>query len=256
MELSTVARELYGLPLDQFTATRDARASEARKTGETQLAQSLKQLRKPSTGAWIANLLVREQPREIERLVKLGTTLRSAQNLDGARIRRATKEKAETVSKLLRQARSIAKRAGLPLSQSMEQELESTLDAAFSDPDSAQVLREGCLTTPLHYSGLGFGLHASVQGAAPRSRRTQRAENGPGSGAVKATHDLEQAQSDAKQAASEVERARRAVKTAESDLRRLRAALTVATRRAKKAEEKESTARKKLDRLRGQRGRP
>jgi hypothetical protein len=248
MELSTVANELYGLPLSEFTAARNARALEARRAGDGDLAEALKRLRKPSTGAAVANLLVREQPQEIERLIELGANLRGARNLDGARIRRATGEKADAVRKLLRQAKSIGKRAGLTLSPSVEQELETTLDAAFSDPDSAQSLREGCLTTTLHYSGLGFGADETIRGSAARSRGSSRAQDGPET--AKAKHHLEQARIEAKQAAFDVERAQLAVKTAEAELARLRAALTVAQRRATKADEKASNAQQNLDRRR------
>jgi biopolymer transport protein ExbB/TolQ len=248
MELSTVANELYGLPLSEFTAARNARALEARRAGDGDLAEALKRLRKPSTGAAVANLLVREQPQEIERLIELGANLRGARNLDGARIRRATGEKADAVRKLLRQAKSIGKRAGLTLSPSVEQELETTLDAAFSDPDSAQSLREGCLTTILHYSGLGFGADETIQGSAARSQGSGRAQGGPGT--AKAKQNLEQARIEAKQAASDVEKAQLAVKAAEAELHRLRAALTVAQRRTTRADEKASNAQKKLDLLR------
>ena len=247
MELSAVADELYGLPLNEFTATRDERAAEARKAGETELAKSLKQMRKPSTGAWIANLLVRAQPREVERLIKLGETLRSDPDLEGARIRRATKEKAEAVDKLLQHARSIAARAGLLLSQSVEQELEATLDAAFADSSSAESLREARLTTALHYSGLGFGSGATARGSTVQSQRPAGTKGGPQT--AKAKLELERAQSDAERAASEAERAQRAVTSAQADLDRLRAALTVATRKATRADEKASAAQKKLDKL-------
>jgi hypothetical protein len=248
MELSTVANELYGLPLSEFTAARNARASEARKAGEQELAEALKRLRKPSTGASVANLLVREHPQEIERLIELGAKLRGARNLDGARIRRATSEKADTVRTLLRQAKSIGKRAGLPLSPSIEQELETTLDAAFSDPDSAQSLRDGCLTTTLHYSGLGFAADDSLRGSTAQSRWSSRAQGGPET--AKAKHNLEQTRTEAKQAAADVEKAQQAVNAAEAELHRLRAALTVAQRRATRADEKASNVQKKLDRLR------
>lgn len=239
-----------------FIAARDELASEARRAGDRGLATAIRKLRKPSAGAAVANLLVREQPREIERLIKLGESLRDARDLDGARLRRATKEKADTVNKLLQQARALAVRSGLQFSQSIERELESTLDAAFSDPDGAQSLRDGCLTNALHYSGLGFGVGAAPQGSAPPSGGPRRARDSTaGKETAKAKESLEQARSEAKQAASGVEKARRAVTTAEADLQRLRAALTVATRRATKASEKESDAQKKLDLLRGKRSR-
>jgi hypothetical protein len=248
MELPTVANELYGLPVSEFTAARNARVSEARNAGDGDLAEALKRLRKPSTGAAVANLLVREQPQEIERLIALGANLRGARNLDGARIRRATSEKADAVRQLLRQAKSIGKRAGLTLSPSVEQELENTLDAAFSDPDSAQALREGCLTTTLHYSGLGFGADETIRGPAAESRKSSRAQGGAET--AKAKHNLQRARIEAKQAASDVEKTQQAVKAAEVELARLRAALTVAQRRATRADEKASNAQKNLDRRR------
>jgi hypothetical protein len=217
----------------------------------------VKRLRKPSTGAWIVNRLVREQPRDIERLINLGTTLRSTKGLEGSRIRQATREKGETIANLLRQARSVAKRADLPLSPTIEMEIEGTLDAAFSDHDSAVSLREGCLTTGLRYSGLGFGVDAKGQAATAASRKTDRSKDGPvGAELAKAKHTLEQAQSEAKEADSKVEKAGREVKAAESDLRRLQAALTVTTREAAKAHEKASKAQTKLDLMRNRPARP
>ena len=252
MGLSDVAGELYGLPLSEFTVARDARAAEARKAGDRQLADSVKRLRKPSSGAWIANILVREQPREIDRLIARGTNLRSTRKLDGARIRQATKDKAEMVAKLLRQARSIATRMGLPLSKSIEQELEATLDAAFSDTDSAESLRGGCLTAALDYSGLGFGADAEPLDSAGNAAAPARTKRRPtGTETDKAKQNLELARSEAAEAVSDVEKAQRAVKTAEVDLQRQQAALTVAQRRATRANEKASNAQKNLDLLRG-----
>ena len=108
MDLAEVVDELYGLPPRQFTEGRDARASEARAVGDRDLASSVKKLRKPSTGAWMANMLVRQQKAEIDRLIGLGEGLRSSRNPSGEQIRRASKAKADSVRALLRQAARIA----------------------------------------------------------------------------------------------------------------------------------------------------
>ena len=249
MDLATLAAQLYGLPPKEFTAARDARASEARAAGDKDLAASLKQLRKPSVGAWMANMLVRRQPREIEQLIELGETLRAARNLDGAQIRSATKQKQEIVTKLARQARSIATRLSQPVSQAAEIELEATLDTAFADLESAQSLRAGDLTTSLHYSGLGFGpatkaderadsavpLAAAALPRVPRNcPRRSVTWSRPG-----ATPGAE----------TDVENAQQAVTAAEADLKRLRAALTVAVRQATKANEHAAEAVKRLEHL-------
>ena len=251
MELSDVAAQLYGLRPDEFTAARNARSSDARQAGDRDLADSIKQLRKPTAGAAIANLLVREQSDEIEHLIELGASLRNARDVDGAQIRQATREKGEIVTKLLRHARTIAKRHGMSLSSPMEQALESTLDAAFSDPESAEAVRNACLTTALQWSGLGLGVEAPRRRSAAEGRRSPSAKVGADGGDIaKAKRDLRQAQSNVKDAEAEVKTASLAVRSVEADLQRLRAALTVATRRVDKAKATESNAYEKLERLR------
>ncbi|HEY6471671.1 MAG TPA: hypothetical protein VIY26_02180 [Acidimicrobiales bacterium] len=260
MDLATIAAELYALPPKEFTAARDARASEAQSAGDKDLAASLKQLRKPSIGAWMANMLVRRQPREIEQLIELGESLRTARNLDGAKIRAATKQKQEMVTKLARQARAIATRQSHPVSQAADIELEATLDAAFADPKSAQLLREGDLTTALHYSGLGFGPATKGDERAPTSRGSARGGSSAGAANAaqvsKAKRDVEQARRDAGRADAEVEKAQQAVTATEADLKRLRAALTVAVRQATKAHEHAAEAEKRLEHLSRGRTRP
>ena len=150
--------------------------------------------------------------------------------------------------RLLGQARSIAKREQQPVSEATELDVMATLDAAFSDPNSAQSLRLGCLATGLHYSGLGFDAEAKVRSSTAQSRDSDRAKRSTET--AKAKHNLEDAQHEATLAASEVDKAQRAVKAAEADLNRLRAALSVATRRATRAHETVSRAQERLDLLR------
>src|ERR1700684_342935 len=98
MELKSATQELYRVAPAHFTAARDTMAAEARQAGDPELASALKKLRKPSVGAWLANLLVLEQPSDVERLVDLGVELRSPKrNLDGEQIRRASKEQGDAV---------------------------------------------------------------------------------------------------------------------------------------------------------------
>jgi hypothetical protein len=247
MDLAAAEGELYGLPLQEFTAARDAFASEAKRAGELDLARAVKQLRKPSTAAWLGNMLVREHGSDIERLIVLGEKLRSSRNLDGDEIRRATKQKLDAVHKLLRHAEATAARKGQPVSQNVLQDLEVTLDAAFSDPESAASLCAGHLTQTLHYSGLGFGGDGG-----PRSTSTvDRSLNGTIASIGKAQKALEHAAREAALADAEADKASQAVVTAEADLKRLRAAFAVADRKAKKARQAASAAQKKVDASKG-----
>lgn len=193
MNLSKIEHELYGLPLKEFTAARDAYVSEARGAGKIDVASSVKRLRKPSVAAWIANMLVRERGSELERLISLGETLRSARGLNGEQIRRASKQRVDAVHTLLRHAQAIADRANQTASPAVLEDVEVTLDAAFSDPESAALLRGGQLTTTLHYSGLGFG------GASPSGASRRRAGDTPPAGrsTIAARKELEQASREA-----------------------------------------------------------
>jgi hypothetical protein len=102
MELESATSELYRVAPTQFTAARAAMAAEARLAGDPELASALKKLRKPSVGAWLANLLVFEQSSDVGSLVDLGTKLRMPdRKLEGELIRRVSKEKGNAISKLV-----------------------------------------------------------------------------------------------------------------------------------------------------------
>jgi hypothetical protein len=155
--LTAVAEALYGLLPAQFTAARDAQAAEARRAGDKQLAAEIKALKKPTVGAWLANLLVRERRAQVEQLLDLGAALRQAQaGLAAGELRRLSQERHTVVASLRNEARTLARDAGQPVSDAVAQELEATLEAALADAEAAGALRSGQLTAGLHYSGLGL----------------------------------------------------------------------------------------------------
>ncbi|MGX9229447.1 hypothetical protein ACWV95_31000 [Streptomyces albus] len=78
MDLDAVTDELYGLPPEDFTAVRDRRAQEARKSGDRELSGRIRRLRRPTLAAWACNLLVRDRPEETRLLLELGEELRRA----------------------------------------------------------------------------------------------------------------------------------------------------------------------------------
>jgi hypothetical protein len=255
MDFESASRELYGLAPNQFTAARDAKASGARRAGRPELASSLKKLRKPSVGAWLANLLVLEQSSDVEGLIDLGVELRAPKhNLEGEQIRRVSKEKADAISKLVRDARSKARRMGQPVSAAALEELEATLEAAFADPQAAESLRDGRLSCGLHYSGLGFSAQSHT-GSRSRTKdvasaRSTRSE----ADHIAAQRNSEKANREAEQADAEVEKARRAVAEAADELTRLKSAEALAVRRSKEAHDRVSAAKKELRKRRQESG--
>src|SRR6185437_12069483 len=187
--------------------------------GNRELATSLKALRKPSVGAWLANLLVREQGADVRRLIDLGTELRSPKRrLDGESIRKVSKEKADAVSRLVRDATARASRMGQPISAAALDELETTLDAAFADEGAAESLVGGELTGGLRYSGLGFGTGLSGEAISPAKTAT----SSPRESRVVARRELEKANREIETTDAEVAKVRRAIAVAEGELKRLK----------------------------------
>ena len=158
MDLDEVADELYALPPDEFIPARKQREDEAKADGDKALAKEIGALPKPSTAAWVCNVLVREAHDEIAGLVELGTLVREAQeSLAGDQLRALDVQRRQLIAALTRQARSLAYQRGHSVSTAVATQVEETLRAAMADPEAGEALLSGRLTSPLSYSGLGLG---------------------------------------------------------------------------------------------------
>jgi hypothetical protein len=155
--LVDVADELYGLAPEEFTAARNARAKAAQSDGDRDLAEAIRGLPKPTAAAWLANQLVRREPDALGPLLELGTALRAATaTLDGAEMRRLSREQPKVVAGLVRQATAIAKESGKPVSPGTAHDLEDTLRAAVADEGAADELMSGRLANALQHNGFGL----------------------------------------------------------------------------------------------------
>ncbi|SFL32772.1 hypothetical protein [Geodermatophilus ruber] len=156
MDLDEVADELYEVPPEEFTALRKQRQDDARAEGDRALARAVGGLPKPSTAAWVCNLLVREHRDEIASLVELGGLLREAQeNLAGDQLRALNRQRSQLLAALVRQAAALARERDHRVSSSVEAQVEDTLRAALADREAGEALLTGRLTSPMSYSGLG-----------------------------------------------------------------------------------------------------
>ncbi|TYP82869.1 hypothetical protein [Blastococcus xanthinilyticus] len=156
MDLAEVADELYAVPPEEFIALRKERQDAARADGDKALAKQIGALPKPSTPAWVCNLLVRAHRAEIEGLVELGDLLREAQdNLAGDELKALDVQRRQLLTALTRRARAVAYDAGHPVSTAVATQVEETLRAAMSDPEAGEALLSGRLTAPMSYSGMG-----------------------------------------------------------------------------------------------------
>ncbi|SDX76115.1 hypothetical protein SAMN05661080_01099 [Modestobacter sp. DSM 44400] len=174
MDLADVADELYGVPPGDFVAARTVAQDRARTVGEKALAAGIGALPKPSTAAWVCNLLVRAQRKEIVQLVELGGAMRGAQlSLSGEQLKELGRQRAQVIAALTRQARALAHRQGHDVSSAIAEQVEGTLRAAVADSVAGEALLGGQLTAALSYTGLGpvdlGGAAATPVGVAKRT---------------------------------------------------------------------------------------
>jgi hypothetical protein len=157
IDAQAAADQLYAAAPEDFVARRNELAKQAKAAGDAEAAAAIKELRKPTAAAWLANRLSREHADEIADLLLLGDELRAASaTLNGDRLRELSPRRQDAVRGLVRQARALAKDAGRQVSADVAQKLSETLDAALVDPAAAAAVRAGQLTTALRH--VGFGL--------------------------------------------------------------------------------------------------
>ena len=153
MELVEVADRLYALTPAEFTQARNAEAAAAR-GADSDLAAGIKSLRKPSTSAWLVNLLARQRLSDLDELLALGAELRAAQQaLDGDALRRLSRERHASIHTLAVHAGRLAADAGHRVADATNREVVGTLDAAVVDPRAAAAVRSGRLIRALAAAG-------------------------------------------------------------------------------------------------------
>jgi hypothetical protein len=150
--LLEIADDLYALPLGDFTPARDAKAKELK--GED-VGKQVKALRKPSTAAWVVNLLVRREAEQVDQLVTVGEALREAQaSMSGDDLRALTKQRRQLTAAVTQQARSLAVDEGVKVTQAVADQVEATLTAAMVDEDCGRAVRSGLLVAALSTTGV------------------------------------------------------------------------------------------------------
>lgn len=147
-----IAEELYALALGEFTPARDARAKELK---GTDLAAPVRRLRKPSTAAWVVNLLVRREGEQVEQVLALGSALREAQaTMSADDLRALTRQRRQLTAAVTTTARAVAREEGVRVTEAVAEQVEATLTAAMVDADCAAAVRSGLLVAPLAATGV------------------------------------------------------------------------------------------------------
>ena len=288
MDFEEAADALYAVPAADFIATRNELAKQLKADGDQLGSTRLKAMRKPTVAAWVANLMSRTLPDEIDDLLALGDEFREATaDLDGDRLRELTPKRHQLVDKLSKEAVRLAADEGQKVSADVGQKLRETLDAALVDPAAGDGLREGRLSSALRHVGFGVvdenGEPSNVtpltderRQAARERRRAQQAQDEEKSATAQSERDAavreqeereaaekakaKQAFEDAVAAAQDAEakvedldnqldKARDALAEAQELVHRLGTELDEARRAAREAQKHSREARKRYNRL-------
>lgn len=258
--LLEIADELYALPLPEFTPARDARAKELK---GTPLAPRVKALRKPSTAAWVVNLLVRRDTAQVEQVLTVGAALREAQaSMSADELRALSRQRRQLTAAVTTGARRLAREEGTRVTEAVADQVEATLTAAMVDERCGLALRSGMLTAALTSTGLdpadveaavavpeALGFDAPSRTAEPPARPDLRVVPDPEADAkavAAATEALEEAEEVLAQAAAAHDETASAV--AELEARGLQLHAEIAELRSR-IDELESSAEQTDDEL-------
>ena len=167
--------DLFALPLDEFTAARNALAKRLKQDGDADAAEQVRALPKPSVAAWAVNQLARQEPEAVRSLLNVAARLRSAQerSLKGERVadelRAAQSEERNLIRELTRRAESLLRDAGRPASGTTLERVSSLVRAAAVDEPGRTALREGRLTGDVEVTG--FDAFAGLELPSKRGRK-------------------------------------------------------------------------------------
>jgi hypothetical protein len=144
--------ELYGGPLDGFTAGRDALARELRAAGRRDEAAEVKALRKPRAVAWALDAGALATPGAVEALAAAVESMSGGQP-GGGDVRAAIAAVRAAEGDLVAAAHAAASDHGRPVDRAA---LAAAVRAIVADPASLAALKAGRLEDTPASGGLGF----------------------------------------------------------------------------------------------------
>ena len=124
---------LFQLPLAEFTAARNALAARLKKAGDSEDAERVKALPKPSVPAWAVNQLYRQHRIAFDRLLDAGERFRKTQTAQlggkSADIRAPLEARRTALSELTTHAAKLLTAAGSAAAPDMMRRVTTTLEA-------------------------------------------------------------------------------------------------------------------------------
>jgi hypothetical protein len=225
--MSDETDRLYELPLEEFTAARNALAKE---TGDA----AVKQLKKPSVPAWAVNQLARRREVDVRRLLRAGEKLEEAQKeaLRGgsqSAFERARSDERDAVKLLRAAAADVLRDGGHPASDQSLERIAQTLRAGAATEEGRAALRAGRLTDDIEPQG--FDAFAAMAGADRAAAANGQEEGDRSSTECAEQRRAEKAREEAAAARADANDANARLAEAERELAKLRREAERATRR-------------------------
>ena len=173
---------LFRLPLNEFTAARNALAAKLKKAGRADDAERVKGLAKPPVSAWAVNQLDWKNREPFERLLAAGDRLRSAQASQlrgkGGELREPLEARRVALSELSQNAAALLREAGHSPSPDLMRRITTTLEALATYGSREATPAAGRLTgdiDPPGFEALASLVPSGRSGGSDRSARG----NGP-----------------------------------------------------------------------------
>lgn len=189
-EIAARQRELYALPLDQFTRARDALAKEVSSKGRAKEAQAIRKLKRPVVAAWVVNRLAQQHPERIETFLDSARDLEKAHRramagLSPEHLKEANRAFQQALDALLKEVNASLAATGRPTTGDLIRQIEETLRAAaLGTEEERSILAQGMLTRPLQSSGFGSFSPLLLVGSAPRRAAPATSPSPSGGGKV------------------------------------------------------------------------
>ena len=255
---------LFRLPLDQFTAARNALAGRLKKNGHADRAEQIKGLNKPPLSAWAVNQLFWRERKLFDALLSSGANLRNAQatQLAGrkADLRGALDAHRQALSALATHATGILRAAGHSQNPDTLRRVTTTLEALAAYGDQPEAPQPGFLTTDVDAPGFealaalvprmgdGGGHAGAASRVLPFQHKTPPKPSRKKLSAEEAERAAErERRAKAAEAKARVQDAERTLRAARTDVGRAEAALKKAAAASRDAEKERADLEKKLE---------
>jgi hypothetical protein len=175
---------LFKLPLEEFTAARNALAGSLKSTGHADEAAAVKALSKPPLSAWVVNQLYWHHRKPFDQMMAAGDRLRKAQTAELTRqgeggrgkgeLRDLIEARSQALADLAKRAAVLLREDGHPPTPDVTRRITTTLEALATYGDQEGVPKAGRLTADVDPPGF-----EALSALVPQSKRKGGASSGP-----------------------------------------------------------------------------